>query len=172
VAPERRLQTRERASSTCWRKRRRRRRRRQMMSYEEFSWEEWKQCNGSLRIALSPSRFIAVDPSFLQVLRSGKNKARRSWDLRGLQRRGGQGANLSGWLGMAWSSTGPWCPRHDKSKGLQPKPCQCQPAGMSVHTPTGLAELTSTWPATHGGGWMDDGLWIENSFSLVFQSHS
>jgi len=37
VAPERRLQTRERASSTCWRKRRRRRRRLQRMSYEEFS---------------------------------------------------------------------------------------------------------------------------------------
>jgi hypothetical protein len=83
-----------------------------------------RQCNGSLRRrSFSFSRFIAVDPSF-KVLRSGKNKARQPRDLRALQRRGGQGITLSGRLGMAWSSRGPWCPRHDKSKGLQRKPCQ------------------------------------------------
>jgi hypothetical protein len=103
--------------------------------------------------ALSPSRFIAVDPSF-KVLRSGKNKARHSSVLRALQTRGGQGTNLSRRLGMAWRSTGPCCPRHDESKGLPPKPCQGQPADVSVDTPNGLAELTSTCPATHGG-WVD-----------------
>jgi hypothetical protein len=46
------------------------------------------------------------------------------------------------------------------------------PAGVSVRTPAGFAELTSTCPETHAGWLMDDGLWIENQFSLVFQSHS
>jgi hypothetical protein len=58
--------------------------------------------------ALSLSRFIAVDPS-LKVLRSGKNKARHARVLRALQGKGGQGTTLSGRLGMAWSSRGPWC---------------------------------------------------------------
>jgi hypothetical protein len=56
--------------------------------------------------------------------------------LRALQGRRGQGTILSGRLGMAWSSRGPWCPRHDKSKGSQRKPCHghrlvCQ----SAHQP-------------------------------------
>jgi hypothetical protein len=72
--------------------------------------------------AHSLSRFIALEPSF-KALRSGKNKARHCRDLRAFQRRRGQGRTLSRRLGMAWSSLWPWCPRHDKSKGLQRKPC-------------------------------------------------
>jgi hypothetical protein len=116
--------------------------------------------NGSLRSSsFSLSRFIAVDPS-VQVLRVGKNKARHARDLRAFQGRGGQGTILSGRLGMAWSSRGPWCPRHDKSKGLQPKPCQGQPAGVSVRTPAGFPELTSACPATHAG-WVDGGWFMD-----------
>jgi hypothetical protein len=89
---------------------------------------QWKSAQ---QHSLSRALQLLILPSF-KVLRSGKNKARQSGDLRALQRTGGQGKNLSRRLGMAWSFRGPWCPRHDKSKGLQPKSSQGQPAGVSV----------------------------------------
>jgi hypothetical protein len=63
-------------------------------------------------------------------------------------------------------------PETRQVEGLAAEALSGSPAGVSVRTPAALAELTSTCPATHAGWWMDDGLWIENHFSVIFQSHS
>jgi hypothetical protein len=63
-------------------------------------------------------------------------------------------------------------PETRQVEGLAAEALSGSPAGVSVRTPAGHAELTSTCPATHAGWWMDDGLWIENHFSVIFQSHS
>jgi len=107
--------------------------------------------------ALSPSRFIAVDPSF-KVLRSGKNKARQSWDLRALQRRREvrEQPSLVG-------SGGPGSPGHRGARDTtNRRACSGSPVrvtGWSVSPHTSrLAELTSTCPETHAGG--VDGWWF------------
>ncbi len=105
--------------------------------------------------ALSPSRFVAVHSSFsFKVLRSGKNKARQSWDLRALQRREvREQPSLvgSGWPGAPW---GTLVPETRQIEGLAAEALSWSPAGLLVRTLAGLAELTSTCPATHAG-WVD-----------------
>jgi hypothetical protein len=102
---------------------------------------------------LSRARFIAVDPSF-KVLRSGKKKARHSRDLRALQGRGGQGTT------PLWSARdglelpGTVVPETRQIEGLAAEALSGSQAGVSVRTPAGLPELTSTCPGTHAG-WVD-----------------
>jgi hypothetical protein len=58
-------------------------------------------------------------------------------------------------------------PETRQVEGLAAEALSGSPAGVSVPTAAGLAELTSTCPATHAGGWMDDGLCKEPFFSDI-----
>jgi hypothetical protein len=103
--------------------------------------------------ALSLAPFIAVDPSF-KVLRSGKNKARHSRDLRALQGEGRSGNNPL-WLARdGLDLPGTVVPETRQIEGLAAEALSGSSAGVSVRTPAGLPELTRTCPATHAG-WVD-----------------
>jgi hypothetical protein len=94
-------------------------------------------------------------PSF-KVLRSGKNKAPPVLGFTSApEEERGQGTTLlvgSGWPGAPGDSGA-----RDKTDR---RACNGSPftvtgwSGLSVRTPAGLAELTSTCPATHAG-WVD-----------------
>jgi hypothetical protein len=90
-----------------------------------------------------------------RVLRSGKNKARQSRDLRALQRRGVREQPLS-WARDGLELLGTVVPETRQVEGLAAEALSGSPAGVSVRTPAGHAELTSTCPATHAGWWMDE----------------
>ncbi len=98
-------------------------------------------CQGSKGCLIDWSSWVFV--AFLKILKKHDRIRGPTYDgnppvsgLASAPEESGSGNNRSRRLGMAWSSRGLWCPRHDKSKGLQRKPCQghrlvCQ----SAHQP-------------------------------------